>query len=126
MNTIEILDTLKAEYGLTSDYQLAKKLGTSTSRVGNYRSGRSKFDDEMVLQVENLLDLPEGSLLLEIQSQRTKCKTAAEILHKLSKQLMATAAALFLTLSTGYGSFSSDATASPISQNLSYYVYYVK
>jgi len=126
MTNLELFAQVKAEYSLTSDYQLARKLGISDSRLYTYKKRGSALGDDVALNIENLLNLPEGSLLFEVKAQQTKCKKAAEIMHELSKKLMATAAALFLTFSTGYGSFSNEATASPISQKIAYSVYYVK
>lgn len=102
MNTCEILDRVKAEYGLTSDYQLAKKLSISHSRLSNYRHRQSTMDDDLVLTCENLLELPPGSLLIEFQAQLTKCKAAADILHKLAARMMSHAAAVFLVISITY------------------------
>lgn len=126
MTTIEILDRIKAEYSLTSDYQLAKKLNISTSRVGNYRSGRSSMDDELILKVEDLLDMPEGALLLEMQASRTKCKDAARLFHEMSKRLLSTAAAVMLSISVSYTGFAPEASASPAVSERADSVYYVK
>ena len=113
MNTIEILDMIKARYGLPSDYALAKKLNISRARVSTYRTRGSSMDDELCLVCENLLELPEGSLLFELQASRTKCKKAAELFHKISQQLTATAASILLAVSMTYSSFSGEALASP-------------
>lgn len=126
MNTIELIDRVKTAYGLTSDYQLAKKLAVSHSRISNYRNGKRTADDDLVLKCETLLDMPPGSLLVEFQAQRTKCKEAAAILHRLSEKLMSTAAAILLAVSMAYGVAldSGQAQAAPVEVGNT--VYYVK
>lgn len=57
MKTCDFLDKLKAAYGLTSDYQLAKKLDISQSSVTNYRKGHTVMDNELAVKVSELLEL---------------------------------------------------------------------
>lgn len=54
--TNALLDRVKARFELTSDYQLAKKLEVSTSRIGNYRSGRSSLDWDLAFKICDLLE----------------------------------------------------------------------
>lgn len=56
MKTVDYLDAVKAAYSLTSDYQLAKKLGENTSRVSMYRTNACVMNDEMALKIAYLLD----------------------------------------------------------------------
>lgn len=51
-----LLDRVKAKFELTSDYQLAKKLVVTTSRIGNYRVGRSSMDWDLAFVICDLLD----------------------------------------------------------------------
>jgi transcriptional regulator with XRE-family HTH domain len=55
-STIELLDAIKAQRGFTSDYQLAKHMGWTTSRLGNYRSGRSVPNDETAAAIATELN----------------------------------------------------------------------
>ncbi len=57
IKTITLLDTLKAAYGLTSDYQLAKKLCIKRATVSRYRNGLSFLDDKTSFEVAELLEL---------------------------------------------------------------------
>lgn len=63
MKTVEFLDAVKAAYGLTSDYQLAKKLAVTHSSISHYRSGRNFMDDSLAVKVAYLLDLDPLSVL---------------------------------------------------------------
>lgn len=96
MNTCEWLDRAKYENQIVSDYKLAKILAIAPNRISNYRNSTIQMDDELALQVENLLNLPAGTILLDMHAERTKCSKAAKILHDLSKQLTSAAASLFL------------------------------
>ena len=69
--TNEYLDALKIKLGARSDYDLAKKLNYSQSRVSNYRTGRSHFDDDTCLEVAQLLDLPAIEVVLNVHAERS-------------------------------------------------------
>lgn len=71
-NTVEFLDAVKAKHSLTSDYQLSKHLGCTPSAVGNYRHGKSKFDEEMACRIAAELSLEPGYVLACIASERAK------------------------------------------------------
>ncbi|AKU11556.1 hypothetical protein AzCIB_1655 [Azoarcus sp. CIB] len=71
--TNEMLDELKARYGLSSDYALAKFLGhKGQSRISNYRSGRSQFDDEEAVKVAALLEKNPAYVFACTHAERTK------------------------------------------------------
>lgn len=70
--TTDFLDEVKAKHGLTSDYQLSKKLGCTCSTISGYRAGRSRMDDEMACKVAALLGIEAGYVLACIASERSK------------------------------------------------------
>lgn len=61
--TVELLDMVKAKYGLTSDYQLAKKLGVSSARVSNWRNMKASLEWETAFQVADLLDINDQNVV---------------------------------------------------------------
>ena len=79
MFTTDFLNELQAVYGLTSDYQLAKKLGLSPQAVGNYRAGRSFFSDDVALKVAHLLDLDPLTVLACANADRYSKQGSAEV-----------------------------------------------
>lgn len=81
MKTVEYLDTVRTVFQLTSDYQLAKKLSISSSRLGNYRSGRNVIDDEMAVKIALLLDLNPLQVLADAHSERAERK-GDELMHE--------------------------------------------
>lgn len=79
MQTCDFLDAIKSSYGLTSDYQLAKKLAVTTSTIGNYRSKRSFLSDDMALRVAHLLDVEPLTVLACVNAERNEKSGSNEV-----------------------------------------------
>ncbi len=126
MTLREILDEIKARHGLDTDYKACKLLQVSQSRISIALKRGSMPDDELILQAEKLLELPEGSLLFEAHATRTKSKDAARLFHEMSKRLLSTAAAVMLSISVTYTAAIEDASAAPAVSERATNVYYVK
>jgi transcriptional regulator with XRE-family HTH domain len=91
MNTIEFLDRLRARRGLTSDYQVAKALGVSHTRVSNWRTGRNTFDDGVALLIAAELAMLPGYVLACMKAERAKRPHVREAWLDVAKQLEALA-----------------------------------
>ncbi len=74
MKTLEYLDAVKAAYNLTSDYQLAKKLSSGTTRITNYRQGRTVMDDDLAIKIAYLLDRNPLIVLADAHIEREQNK----------------------------------------------------
>lgn len=74
VKTVDYLDAVKAAYSLTSDYQLAKKLGENTSRISMYRTNGSVMNDDMAIKIAFLLDKNPLAVLadahIELETKR--------------------------------------------------------
>lgn len=70
MKTVDYLDAVKAAYLLESDYQLTKKLGESSARISQYRTGRNIMDDDMAVKISYLLDLNPLAVLADAHIER--------------------------------------------------------
>lgn len=70
MKTVEYLDAVKAAYNLTSDYQLAKKLGENPARVSQYRSKPVSMDDDLAIKIAYLLDENPLTVLADAHIER--------------------------------------------------------
>lgn len=70
MQTCDFLDEVKALYGLTSDYQLAKKLAVTQPTISSYRSKRSFLSDDIALRVAHLLDVEPLLVLACVNAER--------------------------------------------------------
>ena len=75
----DILNALKWRYDLASDYKLSKFLDISACRISDYRNEKRSMPDELVLKCEKLLKLAPGTLLLLLQSRKTKSPAASRI-----------------------------------------------
>lgn len=82
--TNELLDKVKARYGLPSDYALAAKLGMTRAGISGYRNGRSKLGDDAALRVAELLDLNPGYVLACMEAERTHSDAARAAWEKLA------------------------------------------
>ena len=70
MKTVDYLDAVKAAYSLTSDYQLTKKIGESSSRISQYRVGRTFMDDDLAIKIAYLLDINPLTVLADAHIER--------------------------------------------------------
>ncbi|WP_045489040.1 helix-turn-helix domain-containing protein [Vibrio harveyi] len=66
-----LLDQLKTQLELTSDYQLAKFLNVGTSRISNYRNGRSVLDWELAFKIADLLQLDDQDVVYGLLDEKT-------------------------------------------------------
>lgn len=98
MKTNDYIDAVREKYSLTSDYQAAKKLKISTSRIGNYRSNRSCFNEELAKKIANILDIPLSQILLDIQVERSTNKDVKKAWVDISKKMAGIAALLVLVV----------------------------
>jgi hypothetical protein len=71
-STKALLDAVKSRYKLTSDYQLAAKLGMTRQAVSLYRSEARYLDDFTALKVAELLELPEIKVIAIANAERAK------------------------------------------------------
>ena len=72
MNTLEYMAACKERLGITSDYALAKKLGLSQTGISNYRTGRSRMDDDVALRVAEILGIDPIVVIAHANAERAK------------------------------------------------------
>jgi len=72
MTTLDYLAACKAQLGIESDYALAKKLGISQTGLSNYRTGRSRMDDDVALKVADILQLHPLQVIAAANAERAK------------------------------------------------------
>ena len=71
MNTHDLINALKAKYGLKTDYETAKFLNVSKQSIYNYRDGR-ECNDNMAILIAEKLGYNPARVLLEVQAHRSK------------------------------------------------------
>lgn len=73
MNRIkELLDQIKTQQGITSNYALAKLLEINESRIGEYYKGIVKPDDYAITRVALILQMEPMNVLAEIRAETEK------------------------------------------------------
>lgn len=87
MQPSDLLDLIRAAYGLTSDYQVMKRFGFSQTGVSTWRTNRSFPDDKVLIKFADALDIHLGVLLLHSVIWRQKDATAKAALQKILDSL---------------------------------------
>ena len=94
MNTNELLDAVKAQYSIESDYKLAHFLGIRQQTISGYRQKGIELGDETALLVADKLGLDPGVVLAWIHAARTKSPAARAALLELARRATKSAAAV--------------------------------
>lgn len=82
ITTIELLDTLKSELDLPSDYAVAKLLNVSPQAVSKWRNGKAMSEDHAIIAAR-LLKLDEDMVILSNLVERQTNEQAKETILKL-------------------------------------------
>lgn len=88
MQPSDLLDLIKAAYGLTSDYQVMKRFGFSQTGISTWRNNRSFPEDKVLIRFADVLDINLGVLVIHSMIWRKK---NPEVKHSLQKILEALA-----------------------------------
>lgn len=128
MNTIALLDAVKARHGLKSDYAAAELLGMTRSQISRYRNGQDFFGDEVAIKVASLLGEDPGLILLHVHAERAKDDTSRAVWRGLTARLKGGAVAAGVAMFCGgwTGGPDGGAIAAPLPGDQGQSVYYVK
>ncbi len=80
--TVELLEMVKARYSLTSDYQLAKKLGVTSARVSNWRCGKNSMDWDIAFQIADLLEINDQKVVYGLLDDKHENPRIIKALHE--------------------------------------------
>lgn len=72
LKTIELIERLKAAYGLPSDYAAAKKLGITCQAISKYRNKGTSLDDKVAVEIAELLDLNPLMVVASMHVERAE------------------------------------------------------
>lgn len=93
MRTVnELLDQVKANSGIQSDYRLAKTLNVSLNTMSNYRHGRSRPDDLVLSKLAELGGIPADQvelLAVTLQAERATTDEARALWQRIASRLQA-------------------------------------
>jgi len=92
----DFLDELQVHFGVASDYKLSKKTGWSHTRISNYRTGYSTFDDEATRSIADWLEYQESYVATCMMAVRAKDPRIRKMWEKAAKALAGSAAALLV------------------------------
>lgn len=87
----QILDKAKEKLNLSSDYALAKKLEIPKTRIGNYRTGYSKPDEEMCFILAEILEEEPQAIIAAVRLDAEKEPSKIEFWKRQAKKYALTA-----------------------------------
>ena len=91
MRTVnELLDQVKANARIQSDYRLAKTLNVSLNTMSNYRHGRSRPDDQVLSKLAELGGIPSDQvelLAVTLQAERASTEEARALWQRIAARL---------------------------------------
>ena len=93
--TTDLMDTVKEEKGIQSDYALAlalalalaKRLGVLPQTISNYRHGRTQMADEIAVAMAGMIDRAPAPILAQLAADRAKSPEVAKIWREAAKVL---------------------------------------
>lgn len=92
--TVDFLNDVKAKYGITSNYALAKLMGQTDTAVARWMHGKNTLSDETAVKVAELLEIEPSFIMACIAAERSKdakvkaaWKHTAEVLYGLAAVL---------------------------------------
>lgn len=78
MTPSEYLDATKAAIGVSSDYELAQRIGVRRQRISAYRNGTDWPENYVIMQLAIALRADPVAVLADLESQREKRPERAE------------------------------------------------
>lgn len=111
----ELLDQVKANAGIKSDYKLAQTLNLTQHTIANYRHGRSRPDDLVLSKLAELGGIPADQvelLAVTLQAERATTEEARALWQRIASRLQAGAVhSAVLALLVAVGLFSTPPNA---------------
>ncbi|HJX19108.1 MAG TPA: helix-turn-helix transcriptional regulator [Acidiferrobacterales bacterium] len=82
----DFVRAIRARYGITSDYQLAKTLRITRSAMSKYKTGVCHvFSEETGFRIAELLDLDAGHVLACLAAERSKDIKVKKVWERLAE-----------------------------------------
>ena len=70
MKIEELLDAAQKKLGVNSDYALAKRAGMKKTAVSNYRTGKSRPDEEACFKLAIILGIDPAAVIALVKAER--------------------------------------------------------
>lgn len=117
MNQKELLDVAKQQQGLTSDYQLAQRLGVSTGRLSSLRKGTQTADEAEILMLADMAGIEPHKAFAAVHKDREKNPAKRAYWEKISMELAIAGLAAMVI----WSGFPTDSYAQPAdNQSINY------
>lgn len=84
MRIDELLNAAKKTLEINSDYALAKRLGTSTARIGQWRTGKRTPDEQACFQIAEILEVDPAAIIAVVRLEGEKEPTKREFWRRQS------------------------------------------
>lgn len=78
MKPADYLDAVKARISVTSDYELAKRLGVQRGPLSQMRSGERAVPLDVAFKIAITLELDPAEVVADLEAQRAKTPKARE------------------------------------------------
>jgi|GEM_PF-2021996 len=82
--TNALLNRVKAKYGLTTEYQLAKKLDIYESRLRKWRKGVCGMDWEIAFRIADMLGESDQNVVLGLLPNKQKNERVIKVLDSMT------------------------------------------
>lgn len=83
----QLLDAIKARYGVPSERKLAQLMEWSESQLRHYRKGRSSPNDAVAQEIARKLDLGEGMVVAICHAEREQDAQVRAMWQHMARQL---------------------------------------
>lgn len=100
MTPNEYLDAAKEKLGITSDYELAKRLDVTRQRISAYRAGKEWPDVSACVRLAVILEKDPAAVITDLEAQHTKDAKKAAFLRDFALRASGTKTAAARTLAS--------------------------
>lgn len=114
LSVVAVLDSIKSQQNLKSDYAIGKLLGISLPVISGWRHGKSLPDERMCKKLAHAAGIDPLVLAASMQAQRSKSDEARSLWEAIAARLQlagAHALAVILSVVCATGFIATDARA---------------
>lgn len=116
MNVCHYLDAARDRLDPASDYELARELEIEPSAISNYRHGRSRPDNNVLIGLAEILEIDPLELIALVNAERAK----KERERAFWKNLLSTLSVVCFGIALGFSLLQTNTDSSAICQLIHY------
>lgn len=117
LQTLAIVDEVKAVLRVSSDYAVAKSLGVNRATVSRWRTEKGGMADEVALRAAAITGKAPASYLLRLHAERTSSPGATRVLLEAARRIAVILIALGMVLGVG---FTEESRAASVDRSIHY------